>query len=147
MSMADAVWRDIVGAVLWYGFLGSITAALFFFAIFIGSPFEDGLFRWDAVVGSVVFGGPPGAATGLAMAALNRSFKLTRPQVLGLSLAVGAAVPPAVYAATNWRAWYDVVPIQIVVIGTLGAVMTLIGTAIALKLKLVRPSATVQAAP
>lgn len=141
MSAAEPFLRDALGAMLLYGLIGSVTAALFFFAIFIGSPFEDGLFRWDAIIGSIVFGGPPGAAAGLSVATLNRSFKLTRPQVLALSLAAGALVPPAVYAATNWRAWYDVVPIQICVIGTLGAVMTLIGTAIALRVKLLRPLA------
>lgn len=132
-------WRDAFFSVLWFGFLGALATALFFTAIFAGSPFEASLFEWDTAIGSIVFGGPPGAVTGVVMAALADLAPLKRHHLIGLSLLVGFMVPPMVYAATYWHQWIDVVPIQIPVIGTLGAIMTLLGTAIALRLKLLRP--------
>jgi len=135
--------RDALLSFLWFGFLGATAAALFFIAVFAGSPFQVALFDWDTAMGSVVLGGPPGAVTGIVMAALADFAPLKRRHLIGLSPFVGFMVPPAVYAATYWHQWIDVVPIQIPVIGTLGAILTILGTAIALRLRLLRPPAEV----
>jgi len=139
--------RDAAAAALFYALFGAGVAWLFFFAVFAASSWSASLYRWDALWGALLFGCPQGAAIGVLMAALAGWKRFTRAHLIGLSSLVGAIVSPLVYAARFWRAWIDVIPIQLVVTGTLGAVFSVIATAIALKIKVLRPRAVSHGVP